>query len=74
MNVTYDTRYDLLYIKLSEGTHEVTTQRVNEDIALDFDEAGRLVGIEVLSASEHLDLSRLLPVTTQVMPASTQTA
>ncbi len=35
---------------------------MEEDITIDMDEKGRLVGIEVLSASEHVDLSLLLPV------------
>lgn len=63
MKINYDSKYDLLYIKFTEESPEVATQRVSDDIAIDFDRAGQIVGIEVLSASKHLDLGSLLPVT-----------
>lgn len=61
MRITYDPKYDLLYIKLGKAG-KVLCKEVDEDITFDVDESGKLVGIEVLSASEHLDLSTLLPV------------
>ncbi len=61
MRITYDPKYDLLYIKLGEA-EKVTCKEVDEDITFDLDSSGKLVGIEVLSASEHLNLSTLLPV------------
>lgn len=61
MRITYDSKYDLLYIKLGEA-EKVTCKEVDEDITFDMDSSGKLVGIEVLSASEHLNLSTLLPV------------
>ncbi len=65
MKITYDAKYDLLYLKFADGSPEVTTQRIGDDIALDFDVAGRIVGIEILSASQYLDLADLLPVSVQ---------
>jgi len=35
---------------------------LDEDITFDVDATGKLVGIEILSASEHLKLDTLLPV------------
>jgi uncharacterized protein YuzE len=35
----------------------VTTMRITEDIAVDFGPAEEIVGIEVLDASKHLELS-----------------
>jgi uncharacterized protein YuzE len=61
MRITYDPKYDLLYIKLGEA-EKVTSKEVDEDITFDVDSSGKLVGIEVLSASEHLNLATLLPV------------
>jgi len=61
MRITYDPKYDLLYIKLGEA-EKVLCKEVDEDITFDVDEGGKLVGIEVLSASEHLKLDTLLPV------------
>ena len=62
MNVSYDARVDALYMKLIPGQHEVRTQAIDDDIALNFDKADRLVGIEVLDASKRLDLGVLFPV------------
>ena len=36
--------------------------RVSEDIVLDIGEEGRIIGIEILDASKHVALDRLLPV------------
>jgi len=62
MKISYDPKYDLLYIKFSEGFHQVETKRLSDDIAIDFDEAGKIAGIEILSASKYLDLASLLPI------------
>ncbi|HBI24080.1 MAG: hypothetical protein A2Y48_07000 [Nitrospirae bacterium RIFCSPLOW2_12_42_9] len=61
MRISYDQKYDILYLKLGEA-EKVICKDVDEDITVDIDAQGKLVGIEVLSASEHIDLSFLLPV------------
>lgn len=61
MRISYDPKYDTLYLKVGEA-EKVLCKEVDEDIALDMDARGRLVAIEVLSASEHVDLAHLLPV------------
>jgi uncharacterized protein YuzE len=48
MKITYDAEVDALYIQFLETT--VTTQHLAEGIAADYDENGRLAGIEVLDA------------------------
>jgi len=50
MKVKYDARADALYIELKATT--VTTKRLDEDIAIDYDAEGHIAGIEILSASE----------------------
>ena len=61
MRISYDTKYDILYLKLGEA-EKVYCKDVDEDITIDIDEQGRLVGLEIISASEHVNLSLLLPV------------
>lgn len=61
MRITYDPKYDLLYIKLGEA-EKVLCKEVDEDITFDVDSEGKLVGIEILSASEHIKLDTLFPV------------
>ena len=47
---------------------QIMRRRVSEDIVLDEREGDRIVDIEILDASEHLSVERLLPVEIQVSP------
>jgi uncharacterized protein YuzE len=58
MRITYDPKYDILYIKFGNA-EKVICKNVDEDITIDLDEQGRLSGIEILSASERIDLNSL---------------
>ena len=53
MKISYDREVDALYIRLKETS--VTTDRVEEGIALDYDASDRLAGIEILDARKRLD-------------------
>jgi len=54
MKVTYDPEVDALYIRLSDEPAEVTTQRLSEEVAINDAPDGRIVGIEILGASEYI--------------------
>lgn len=56
MRITFDPSVDAAYIYFKEGKVQVTTVRLNEDIAVDFGPNEDVFGIEVLNASEHLGL------------------
>ena len=73
MRITYDSKYDVLYLKFKEGVKEVVNENLSEDITLDLDASGKIVGIEILSASEHIDLETLLPIEITKTP-TTRTA
>jgi uncharacterized protein YuzE len=62
MNISYDDRTDLLYIRLDDRKQDVVNRRVSEDIVLDMGAGDRIVGIEILDASKHIALEKLLPV------------
>lgn len=49
---------DMLYIRLAEGI-SVESEEVAPGVVLDFDEANRILGVEVEEASKVVDLSRL---------------
>jgi uncharacterized protein YuzE len=68
MQIHYNAKKDLLYIRLDERKQEVINRRPSEDIVLDIGESDRLVGIEIMDASKHLDVESLLPVKYQVSP------
>lgn len=61
MRITYDSKYDTLYIKITEA-EKVLCKEIDEDISFDLDAKGKLIGIEILSASEHINLKQLFPV------------
>jgi len=62
VRVSYDTTHDVLYIKFADAVEKVTSKNVDADITLGFDKDGKIAGIEILDASQHVDLTNLLPV------------
>lgn len=62
MRITYNAKADLLYLRFDETEQEVVNRRVSDDVVLDVGAGDRIVAIEILDASQHLDLERLLPV------------
>lgn len=62
MTVNYDQKKDLLYLRLDHRQHEVTNKRVSDEVVLDIGEDGKIIGIEILDASIHVQLETLLPV------------
>ena len=62
MQVLYNDKTDLLYLRLDDRRQDVINKRVAEDIVLDLGENDQIVGIEILNASKNLNLERLLPV------------
>jgi len=70
MNIAYNDKTDLLYIRLDDRKQEVVNRRVSEDIVLDVGENDKIIGIEILDASKHVSLDKLLPVKYEVAKAS----
>ena len=66
MQIHYNAKSDLLYLRLDDRRQDVTNTRVSDDIVLDIGEDNRIVGIEILDASKHLNLENLLPVKYEV--------
>jgi len=58
MQFNYYPDTDSLYINLSNRP-SATSQEVSQNIVLDFDEDGNLVGIDIDQASQVVDLNRL---------------
>lgn len=66
MNIVYNDKTDLLYIRLDDRKQDVINRRISEDIVLDVGEGDRIIGIEILDASKHIALERLLPIKYEV--------
>lgn len=62
MNIIYNDRTDLLYIRLDDRMQEVINRRVSEDIVLDIGDKDRNIGIEILNASKLVALEKILPI------------
>ena len=58
MKFHYYKETDSLYIDLSEKTN-IDSQEVAPGIVLDFDDSGKLVGIDIQNASENVELTSL---------------
>lgn len=61
MKINYDPKVDAAYISFKKNKGQVTTIRITEDIAIDMGANEEMVGIEILDASEHLDLDMKHP-------------
>ena len=49
-----------------EKKQDVINKRLSEDIVLDINKTGKVIGIEIIDASKHINLERLLPVKYEV--------
>ncbi len=69
MQITYNTKSDLLYLRLDSRKQKVRNERVTDEIVLDIGEKDRIVGIEILNDSKHVNLEALMPVRFKVTKA-----
>ena len=58
MKVEYDATTDSLYISLNEGV-SAESEEVTDGVVLDFDDAGKVVGIDIQHASQRADIDKL---------------
>ena len=62
MTIHYDTKTDLLYLRIESSTQEVINKRVSDEIVLDIGEDEKIIGIEIMDASKHINLEKLMPI------------
>jgi len=58
MNIKYDQSSDAVYIRLKESKYSESDE-ISNNIILDFDKKGNVIGIEILDASNYLDINEL---------------
>ncbi len=54
MQLSYDPRHNIAYIRLHEKTAEVQTIRVSDELHIDMAPDGTVYGIELLNANKQL--------------------
>ena len=64
MKIEYDKEVDALYIRLQEK-YVTRTVELEEGLNLDLDENGKLIGLEVLDATERYSLADIFNVSTE---------
>ncbi len=66
MKLEYDREVDALYIRIQEK--EVTrTEEIEDGLNLDFDDQDRLIGIEILNATEKYRPQDLFTVSSEAL-------
>jgi uncharacterized protein YuzE len=45
-----------------KADRNVINKRVSDDVVLDIGKCNKIIGIEILEASTHVDLSKILPI------------
>src|SRR3989304_131239 len=73
MKIEYDREVDALYVRLQEKFVAKTVE-VDEGINIDFDDDGRLIGLEILDATERYALLDIFNISTEnVFPENVRT-
>ncbi|MFY9269132.1 MAG: DUF2283 domain-containing protein [Candidatus Manganitrophaceae bacterium] len=67
MKIEYSKDIDALYIKLKEA-NVADSLDIEEGVTVDLDENRHIIGIEILDASEKLELSNLVNITIENLP------
>ena len=62
MQIFYDSKTDLLYLRLNPEKQQVTNIKVTDDLILDIGKDDKIVGIEILDAFKPVDLEKLFPI------------
>ena len=62
MTIHYDSKTDLLYLRIESSAQEVINKRVTDEIVLDIGENEKIIGIEIMDASKHINLEKLMPI------------
>jgi len=53
IRVEYDSKADAMYIWLRKARYEIS-EEIAENVIIDLDKRGRIIGIEILDASKNL--------------------
>jgi uncharacterized protein YuzE len=64
MKIEYDNQVDAIYIRLQEK-YVTRTIEIEDGLNIDLDENGKLIGLEVLDATERYALTDLFNISTE---------
>ena len=64
MKIEYDQEVDALYVRLQEK-YVARTVEIEEGLNLDLDGSGKLIGLEILDATERYSLADIFNISTE---------
>jgi uncharacterized protein YuzE len=56
MKLSYDSKYNIAYIKFKDKTEQVETIHLSDEVNIDLTTDGKIYGIELLNANEQLQI------------------
>jgi uncharacterized protein YuzE len=56
MKLSYDSKYNIAYIKFKDKTEQVETIHLSDEVNIDLTSDGKIYGIELLNANEQLQI------------------
>jgi uncharacterized protein YuzE len=68
MQVQYDAKADLIYIRLDERKQKVINRRISNEVVLDMGKNRKIIGLEILNASKCLNMKSLFPLKIEIRP------
>jgi uncharacterized protein YuzE len=54
MDISYDPRYNVAYLRFRKKTSGIETRHISDEINIDISPDGKIYGIELLNANEQL--------------------
>ena len=67
MKIEYSKEADAIYVYFTEA-YVAKSKEIEDGVAVDFDEEGRLIGIEVLDVSRRFSLADIVNVNIENLP------
>ena len=65
MKITYDPKVDAVYIQFQEGVYSISKE-IGDGIILDYTEDGKVMGTEILEASQKKPLRNIEEITLRI--------
>ena len=62
MEVTYNEKTDLLYLRMDSQKQHVINKKIDDDVVLDIGKKNKIIGIEIMNASEKVNLNEIIPL------------
>jgi uncharacterized protein YuzE len=63
MELSYDSKFNIAYIRLRDKVEEVETIKISEELNIDISPDGKVYGIELLNAGDQLGMLEGKPFT-----------